>query len=211
MDVFFALGTAVVIVFVIYFLLKISSHVDDEFAKIRHLVKYCDECKKIDDSSNTRDVSKPNKKEILRILSNSNKRDNALKRKADEQAYELEQSRHHEDSLKERRKFASKYAEAIFEIFDDQKQLTFDYLTDAIRRYYKFQKDEDVLQICSYWQYRVLIEPAFNKTRNASFKRLNWEDQDWEISHILTDAKYKLAPSDIIRSEWLSMNGKVLK
>lgn len=97
-----------------------------------------------------------------------------------------------------KRKVGYKYDEVIFEIFDDNFEISNQDIRSGIKT--KYNKDEDEIdKLLRIWEENNLVNICI------------WNQNNWQIGDTLTSPYMKIDEGDLTREKWLKIHNKVLK
>ena len=98
---------------------------------------------------------------------------------------------------REKRKIGYKYQNEIFEIFDTNRELSYNELHAKIELKFRL-KQEEANKLLKLWKKNKLIEKCY------------WNSKKWEVGAVLTSDIYSIDKNDMTRDKWLILNNKIL-
>lgn len=98
---------------------------------------------------------------------------------------------------REKRKIGYKYQNEIFEIFDTNRELSYNELHAKIELKFRL-KQEEANKLLKLWK------------KNQLIKKCYWNLKKWEVGAVLTSDIYSIDKNDMTRDKWLILNNKTL-
>lgn len=132
-------------------------------------------------------------KEIDKIIKDPKERQASINQINSREDYK-EKARQEE---REKRKIGYKYQNEIFEIFDTNRELSYNELHAQIELKFRL-KQEEANKLLKLWRKNQLIEKCY------------WNSKKWEVGSVLTSDIYSIDKNDMTRDKWLILNNKTL-
>ena len=134
-------------------------------------------------------------RKIELMVNSKEEKDKYFQRIKDKEQNEIEG----QQRLRDNRKVGYKYEQEIFEIFNDNRELSKQELEVGIKQHFKVHRDIEIEELMSIWEENLLIKECF------------WNKSKYQIGDILKEDYLKIDKSDLTWKDWLAKNNITLK